>query len=255
LIKESFYEYTRTGNSNPAETDRYNFFIHPKVKGKYTMRHFKLSFLPGVLALATLLIRMQPVAPVAANSLRNATASSCGGWNLVSIPTREQRTSDLYALAAISSNDIWTVGLSYPDRVLAPSATLTEHWNGSSWNIIPSANYGSNSNHLYGVAAASSNDVWAVGDYYIDHRGSGGKTLIERWNGTQWSVVPSPNGGNAFSELYAVAAVSSNDVWAVGNFINLSPFQDQTLIEHWAVPPGALSPAPIPVRPITHWRL
>lgn len=216
------------------------------------MRHFKLSFLPGALVIATLLIGMRP-ASAATSSVRNATASSCGRWNIVSIPTREQQTSDLYALAAISPNDIWTVGLSYPNHVLAVSSTLTEHWNGSSWSIIPSANYGSNSNHLYGVAAVSSNDVWAVGNYYNDRRGSGGKTLIEHWNGTQWSVVPSPNGGNAFSELSAVAAVSSHDVWAVGNFINLSPFQDQTLIEHWMAPPGVLSPAPILARQITHW--
>src|SRR5207253_1359432 len=52
------------------------------------------------------------------------------------------------------------------------------------------------------------------------------RTLVEHWNGSQWSVVPSPNGaGN--NALNGVAAVSANDVWAVGSISN------QTLIEHW----------------------
>jgi hypothetical protein len=47
------------------------------------------------------------------------------------------------------------------------------------------------------------------------------QTLIEHWNGTQWSVVPSPNlmGNNL---LRGVAIVSANDVWAVGFVISNS---------------------------------
>jgi len=51
--------------------------------------------------------------------------------------------------------------------------------------------------------------------------------LIEHWNGTQWSVDPNtlvPGG------LGAVAAVTANDVWAVGTTdgTNYEPFA-----EHW----------------------
>src|SRR5260370_28073886 len=65
------------------------------------------------------------------------------------------------------------------------------------------------------VAAAASNDVWAVG---LQNDGSNGnsKPLIEHWNGTSWSVVSGaklPKG----SFLTGVAAVASNDVWAVGS--------------------------------------
>src|SRR5438552_19193179 len=37
--------------------------------------------------------------------------------------------------------------------------------------------------------------------------------------GTCWSVVPSPNVGTSLNYLWGVAAVSANDVWAVGAYI------------------------------------
>lgn len=48
-------------------------------------------------------------------------------------------------------------------------------------------------NFLNGVAGLSSTDAWTVGSY---QNGSGrSRTLIERWDGTQWSVVPSVDPG------------------------------------------------------------
>ena len=48
-----------------------------------------------------------------------------------------------------------------------------------------------------------------------------GDTLVEHWNGSAWSAVPSPNvtGDNAQDHLFAVAAFSSSDVWAVGTVL------------------------------------
>jgi hypothetical protein len=61
--------------------------------------------------------------------------------------------------------------------------------------------------------------VWAVG---IDITSTGRwKTLIERWKGTSWSRVTSPNpSGN--QQLEAVSASSKTDAWAVG-----------TIAAHW----------------------
>src|SRR5438045_9623651 len=47
----------------------------------------------------------------------------------------------------------------------------------------------------------------------------------------QWSVVPSPNGSSS-SNLSGVAAVSANDIWAVGSSGNQMSGA-QTLIEDW----------------------
>ena len=58
------------------------------------------------------------------------------------------------------------------------------------------------------------------------------QTLVEHWNGSAWSVVPSPNApGTRSNSLVSVSAVAANDVWAVG--YSLIGFTHQTLIEHW----------------------
>jgi hypothetical protein len=74
------------------------------------------------------------------------------------------------------------------------------------------------------VATTSSANAWAVG-YYLNHQ-SGASTLIARWNGTAWKQVPSPNPGGPTGSnyLFAVAATSVTNAWAVGS---------GNLIEHW----------------------
>jgi hypothetical protein len=85
-------------------------------------------------------------------------------------------------------------------------------------------------NLLQGVATVSPIDIWAVG-YYQSSSSLNDMTLIEHWDGTQWSIVPSPAPG-LLSALYGVTAISTDDVWAVGYYIDSSQ-NDQTLIEHW----------------------
>ncbi|HUP28064.1 MAG TPA: hypothetical protein VM409_06485 [Chloroflexia bacterium] len=68
-----------------------------------------------------------------------------------------------------------------------------------------------------GIAALSEDDIWAVGQQATI--GGGSRTLTLHWDGTGWSVAPSPNvaeGAGSRNQLYAVAALSANDVWAVG---------------------------------------
>ena len=77
-----------------------------------------------------------------------------------------------------------------------------------------SANVASD-NFLQGVTAVSSNLVWTVGFAY-SNLGSV-QTLIERWNGSKWSIVSSPDPSSTFNDLQGVARVpGSNKIWAVG---------------------------------------
>src|SRR5215470_15494527 len=77
---------------------------------------------------------------------------------------------------------------------------------------------------LFGVAATSARNAWAVGGAV-----SSGKTLILRWNGTTWARVPSPTPAPD-TELYAVAATSARNAWAVGGG-GASP--GKAYILHW----------------------
>jgi hypothetical protein len=150
-------------------------------------------------------------------------------WSI--IPSASPGTfglNTLYAVAATSANDVWAVG-SFTNRGEF-AQTLVEHWDGTSWQVIPSANVPGSNNELYAVVALGPNNVWAVG--YWGNAASGFSTLVEHWNGSSWSVVPSPNPqGDNF--LSAVSATGANDIWAVGRSRNPFTFQTSTLIEHW----------------------
>jgi hypothetical protein len=78
---------------------------------------------------------------------------------------------------------VWAVGfrasLDYP-------RTLIVHSNGATWSVVPSPSRSPHPDQLQGVAVLSRRYAWAVGY-------QGNKILIERWNGTAWTVQPSPN--------------------------------------------------------------
>jgi hypothetical protein len=161
---------------------------------------------------------VRPVYPTSAPSY------GCGRWAIVQSPNVPGATNILNAVTALSANDVWTVG-----GTVYQGYTVVEHWDGTSWTIIPSPNVANMLNNLNGVAAVSPTDIWAVGQ---TNPLSGGmpSTLTEHWNGTSWTIVPSPNAGTQGSALNAVAAVSTTDVWAVG-YLGIG--YSGPLIEHW----------------------
>jgi hypothetical protein len=139
-------------------------------------------------------------------------------WSIVTSPNVAGRSNVLEAITVIAANDIWAVGNSTDSNF--NNFTLTMHWDGSIWSIVPSPVR--NNDILFAVDAVASNDVWAVGRSFQE-----AQTLTIHWNGVNWSIVPSPNDiGDDI--LFGVAAIASNNVWAVGADGSLS-----TLAEHW----------------------
>ncbi len=163
------------------------------------------------------------------------TGTCIPSWQAVTSPNFGQDTNYLQGVSAISANDIWAVGTNDYGGTYPGCATLTLHWDGQAWTRIPSPNVGTfyDCSALLGVDAVSSNEVWAVG--YVDTTAPGTLTLIEHWDGVQWSIVPSPSLSNTDNVLESVTAISSNDVWAVGYFTAVSGTTGypQTLALHW----------------------
>lgn len=155
-------------------------------------------------------------------------------WNVVASPNPAGNTFVvLNGIDAISANDIWAVGHT-GDPSSIPLQTLTEHWDGTSWSIIPSPSPGTyNGNVLNAVAAVSTNDVWAVGWYQSGPTGQEGGALTMHWDGTSWSVIPNPSRW----PLHAVAAVAANNVWAVG---------EQSIL-HWNGTSWSIVAYPLPL--------
>jgi hypothetical protein len=140
-------------------------------------------------------------------------------------PPRPATSSYLYAVSAASSHDVWTVGYFVDSSI----QSLSQHWDGTGWTQVPVPQTTTN-NQLYDVAAIGPDDVWAVG---IQDVSGGGEfqPLSVHWDGTAWTVVPTPPMGGDDNFLRAVAAVSTNDVWAVGS--TEDPSVDGPLVLHW----------------------
>jgi hypothetical protein len=154
-------------------------------------------------------------------------------WSIVSSPnTSTTEANVLLGVTCVSASECWAVGYYYGLDDLI-SQTLIERWDGTSWTIVNSPNTNTQSNVLLGVTCGSVSDCWAVGDYAF----TGGvlQTLIERWNGTSWEIVSSPNTSATQSNfLYSVTCGPASDCWTVGYYIVDAVINlNQTMIERW----------------------
>jgi hypothetical protein len=158
---------------------------------------------------------------------RSMVSATCDGtWHVRATPTNHDFQL-FHAVSAASAGEAWAVG-TYTDFGTPPAQPLMEHWDGSAWTELDGP-FLPDGGDLWGVAAFSPTDVWAVGG----RSEIPGRTLVEHWDGSVWSVVPSPSPGQGStgSGLVAVAALSATDVWAVG--IRSSRDLVLTLVEHW----------------------
>jgi hypothetical protein len=152
-------------------------------------------------------------------------------WSIVSGPKLVNLINTLSSVVTISKNNVWAAG-DYTNSP-APSAEYTpliEHWNGTTWSVVNSPLQGT-SDFVNGMAAITSNNITVVGDYRssLDPQGPY-STLVERWNGTRWSVVSSPSPGSVDSDLVAAAGVPrTKHIWAVGSTYDGVTYQ--TLVE------------------------
>jgi hypothetical protein len=164
-----------------------------------------------------------PGKPAAAASLAGS------GWTVEPSYSFGSLDNVLAGVSAASLNDAWAVGAYYPasSTVLA---TLAHHFDGNRWTAFPLPNVGAQENVLYAVAMPTTGKAWAVG-YYVSGKFVQ-QTLIEHFDGTVWTVVPSPSPGALQNILFSVAAITDSDVWAVGAEQDASGLW-HTLTEHW----------------------
>ncbi len=171
-------------------------------------------------------------APGSARSLaaaRTASSTCIAGSGLQ--PPNPGSSASLKGVAVVSSSRAFAVG-SY---ISGGEKTLAEHWNGSSWTVVPSPSPGIvfNDPHsvLNGVAATSSHNAWAAGSY-TDQTGQF-QALILHWNGTTWKQQASaPIPFAESTQLFGVTVASTSNAWAVGSTIH-NRIGVRAVIEHW----------------------
>jgi hypothetical protein len=182
--------------------------------GDKESRRFKTLTLLAALQIIALII-------VPAHASTPPAPIVCGQWKIVPSPNASPDENRFRSVSAVAANDVWAVGFhdADPGPDFFPRA-LIEHWDGASWSVVPAPSVGVSGDYLYGVAAVSANDVWAVG--FSSSILGEAQALILHWDGSHWVVVPSPTftGGSA---LWAVGAVGAANVWAVGGRVVGAP--------------------------------
>jgi hypothetical protein len=155
-------------------------------------------------------------------------------WTVVSSANVASVSNDLNAVSCSSPTFCIAAGETVNSSFL--EQTLTDKWNGTTWTVVPSADTGTAlSNFLWGVSCTGGSSCMADG-YYDDASGNQ-LTLIERWKGTSFAVMPSPNPSTTFSpasdSLWSVSCVKKVKFCMAAGDYTISGNVKQTLIEEW----------------------
>jgi hypothetical protein len=149
----------------------------------------------------------------------------------------------LTAVSCPSTTDCTAVGQYINSAGFA--RVLADHWNGSSWTVqsIPTPSAGQQLD-VSGLSCASTDACMMVGTY----ANSAGATvmLAERWNGTQWTIVPvTAVDGAKSSALSGVSCPSIGECVAVGSFgrttRDVEPLSERWNGSSWTPSPAILS--------------
>jgi len=146
-------------------------------------------------------------------------------WQFVTAPF-SGLGGQLYGVVALSPTNAWAVGLTTLAKVGnaqqflgSPVQTLIEHWDGQSWQVVPTPNVGTPSvfqrNVLYGIAALSPTDIWTAGQFQLPDGSGSQLTLSLHFDGTTWSIVPTPDVGLA-TGFRGVGVAQPSSVFLVG---------------------------------------
>jgi hypothetical protein len=155
-------------------------------------------------------------------------------WSKVPSPSPAAVTNALFGVSTLTPTDAWAVGESLATRP-GVVRTLVLRWNGKAWTQVASPDPGSSFSVLDGVSAVSACDAWAVGNY-SSNKGDTASTLILRWNGKDWTRVPSPSPNPSKSgvdNLAGVSAVSPGHAFAAGSSADAFTGVNLALIADW----------------------
>jgi hypothetical protein len=119
--------------------------------------------------------------------------------------------------------------------VIAGVLALSPVAGGATWKLQPSpVPTGAKAAPLVGISCASTSSCVAVGGWSRNPDRTGERTLVESWNGTDWSIVPSPNPADSdFAQLSSVSCSSPSACMAVGFYTDGATGARTALAERW----------------------
>ena len=135
----------------------------------------------------------------------------------------------LYGVSCVSASDCIAVG--FTGNNSSGDAPAADRWDGTAWSAQPvPVPAGTRNSLLDGLSCVSANACTAVG--YWQNSSGNQSVLVERWNGTAWSVQPAPDPSTNGASLSAVSCVSASACTTVG-FYDTNSGDQRTLAEVW----------------------
>jgi hypothetical protein len=171
---------------------------------------------------------------------------SGSAWARVPVPQPAGQQARLNAVDDLSPGNAWAVGTSFSGgaATTGDGPTLIEHWNGTTWSIVPSPNPATgtpgDSDVLTAISGTGPSDLWATG---WDNNAADDtiSLLFEHWNGTTWTAAASPTPLGSAQFANGITAISPDNVWAVGTD---ETGGSATLSAHWNGTAWSIVPTP-----------
>jgi hypothetical protein len=159
-------------------------------------------------------------------------------WSVVPSPDPGLVTNSLDSVSCSSATRCVAVGrFGYGGSW---SATLIAMWDGAIWSVARNLKTYTHGAALTAVSCPNAERCVAVGNRSVGDSSS--KTLVERWDGQAWSVLPSPNVGPGGNGLAGVTCPTDDRCVAVGAFAAGSstlPLIEALHGSSWSVTPRA----------------
>ncbi len=144
-------------------------------------------------------------------------------WTVANLPNGLRGRLD--AVTAIpGTSDEWATGT---QLVGGRREVLILRNHAGRWSEVRGLNPGLFGDELLGVAASSATNAWAVGTQFHSLNGS---ALIERWNGHQWNIAPTPQLAHRY-QLAGIAIDRFGRAFAIG--YSPTATSDVSLVLQW----------------------
>jgi hypothetical protein len=155
------------------------------------------------------------------------------GWTLQSAPGPVEGDASEAMLSVSCTGSTFCVAVGK-----AAKKPFAERWNGSEWSVQTAPNpTGASDAVLEGVSCPTTGACMAVGSYQPSTGPR--RTLAERWNGSTWTALASPNPAKeGDAKLRSVSCVSASSCIAAGKltyppFPTYPPQGEMTVAESW----------------------
>ena len=163
-------------------------------------------------------------------------------WRIQSSPVPEAGVSSVLKGVSCTTPTACTAVGSYANSSNT-TEPLAEGWNGTDWSVQPTADPSTTRHNVFeSVSCSSPNACTAVGQ---SSSKSSYSTLAERWDGTSWTIEPTPDPMGEGAQLTGVSCASATACTAVGYYITDLGLAD-TLAETWNGSDWAIQTTPNP---------